>query len=486
MDARTAAQDSLTRAVTPAQYLDAAHRHIVQTATMAPSVHNSQPWRFTDDVDGLDLYADDSRRLAVLDPTGRQVHLSCGAALQHAQVAARSLGFDAAADLLPEPHDPSHLARLHLTAGAPCSPAERALADATRSRHTHRGAFDPAPLPPALLEELRCAAEAQGARLKVLDEPNELVELEVLLSWADGLEVSDPAYLAELAASVHTGPSDDGIPSAALPDDAQRGSSLRSREFAPGSRTPTADGPPAAEHPAVVVVVTEGDDARSWLTAGRAMSAVLLHAAAAGVMAQPLGQVTDFPATRLKLRAALTLAGTPQVALRLGLATGTVATPRRPVDDVLAPADPVTEPSSSTSAEALDAGEVMTSDPATVTDTTTVGEAMRLMRSAGVRHLPVLTEGRLAGVVDDRLVAVALLTDPGFGAALERPVTTVMAHDVAQIAAATDLRRVAELLGTSSCDALVVVDVSEHPIGIVTMVDVVGAVARHRLTRLPA
>ncbi len=78
-------------------------RRIVQAATCAPSVHNTQPWRFASCEQGLDLYADDSRRLPVLDPRGRQLHLSCGAALLHAQVAARGFGLTAEPQLLPNP-----------------------------------------------------------------------------------------------------------------------------------------------------------------------------------------------------------------------------------------------------------------------------------------------------------------------------------------------------------------------------------------------
>ena len=194
----------------------------------------------------------------------------------------------------------------------------------------------------------------------MLTEPGDLVELEVLLSWADSLEAADPAYRAELAelAELANDASTDGIPTAALPEDAQRGSSLRSREFAPGGRKRTSDGPPVAEHPAVVVIVSECDDPRSWLTAGRALGAVLLHAAAAGVMAQPLGQVTDFPAARLKLRAALNLTGTPQVALRLGYATTAAtatATPRRPLAEVLTTApDPASRATGAGPTVALD------------------------------------------------------------------------------------------------------------------------------------
>lgn len=93
------------------------HRQVVEQATHASSVHNTQPWRFASYAEGLDLYADSARQLPVLDPRGRQLHLSCGAALLHAQVAARARGLTAEPQLLPDPADPAHLARLRLTSG---------------------------------------------------------------------------------------------------------------------------------------------------------------------------------------------------------------------------------------------------------------------------------------------------------------------------------------------------------------------------------
>ncbi len=325
---------ALTDAATPAAYLDAAHRAVVHAATLAPSVHNSQPWTFTADDGGLDLHADAARRLPVLDPEGRLVHLSCGAALLHAQVAARALGFCVDPLLMPDPSDPGHLARLGLTAGPPASVRDHALANAIALRHTHRDAFDQRPVPPALLAELRRAAEAHGASLAVVT-GDDLIELEVLLAWADQVEEADPAYLAETAASVRTGPSPDGIPAAALADDPERGSSLRLRDFAQTGPRPTGGEPPLAEKPAVVLIVSDDDHPLSWLCAGQALGAVLLRAAQDGVMGQPLAQATDFPAARVRLRKALGLVGVPQMALRLGYAPAVAPTPRRHVDDVL-------------------------------------------------------------------------------------------------------------------------------------------------------
>lgn len=339
--------EALAGALTPSAYLDAAHRAIVHAATLAPSVHNSQPWRFTYDDTGVDLFADDARRLPVLDPQGRLVHLSCGAALLHAQAAARALGFLAEADLLPDPAAPAHLARLSLVAGPPGSAKDHRLTGAILARHTYRGAFQSRALPAGLLDQLRQAAEAQGAALTPVLR-DDLIELEVLLAWAGQVQEADPAYRAETAASVRTAPSADGIPDWALAPDPERGSSLRQRDFAlTGPRGPGLAGaaPPTPEKPDVVLIVTDDDSPQAWLRAGMALAAVLLHAADAGVMGQPLAQATDFPAARARLRQALGLVGTPQMVLRLGYADPTAPTPRRDIDDVLStvPAGPCSD-----------------------------------------------------------------------------------------------------------------------------------------------
>lgn len=134
----------------------------------------------------------------------------------------------------------------------------------------------------------------------------------------------------------------------------------------------------------------------------------------------------------------------------------------------------------------LTARDVMTSDVATVVSTANVGVAMTLMRTLGIRHVPVLGDGRFVGIVDDRLVAFALLTAGGLAGALEQPVSTAMTHDVPQIGPGEPLQRVAHLLRRSRCDAIVVVDAQARLLGIITMFDVVSAVALGDAGRLPA
>ena len=87
-------------------------RLIVAGALRAPSVHNTQPWRWHATSRTLELHADRSRGLPATDPEGRNLVISCGAALHHAQVVARALGWATHVDRHPDPDDPDLLARL--------------------------------------------------------------------------------------------------------------------------------------------------------------------------------------------------------------------------------------------------------------------------------------------------------------------------------------------------------------------------------------
>jgi hypothetical protein len=309
-------------------------RHVVQAAGLAPSVHNTQPWVFVARPGHLELRADPQRQLKYLDPDGRQLHLSCGAALFHARVGARALGLHVKTRLLPDPVQPALLADLTLTAGPPATGDEIRLATAILQRHTHRGSFDDREVPEALLAVLRTAAAAEGAFLLPVTSDDELIELEVLLSRADALQEQDDDYRNELARWVHeTQMHADGIPLAALTT--APGSSLRQRDFTLSHPSALDGSAPRSDRPAVVVLTTEGDEPASWLRAGQALAAVLLQAADHGVQAQPLGQVTDVLTYRLGLRGALGILGMPQLVLRMGYAANSTVTPRRKVDDVL-------------------------------------------------------------------------------------------------------------------------------------------------------
>jgi nitroreductase len=317
---------------------------VVEAATLAPSVHNTQPWRFViGGGDDIELYADRERSLPALDPTGRQLLVSCGAALLHARVGARSLGFDLEISLLPDA-DPDHLATLTLRPGQPASVEDQELSAATRLRHTQREPFDTRQVDPAVLDRLRAAASREGAWLHVVERRDDQLTLAVLLAQADRIEESDPKYRDELHSWVRpvNTPARDGVPASALPHTAgpARHSEVTVRDFdlertMQEMRDSTVD-----ERPTVVILGTDGDTAKDQLRAGIALARVLLEGTRAGVVASPLGQVVDLPGPRNQLRQQLNLLGEPQMLLRIGYGAPASATPRRPVSDVLTDAPP--------------------------------------------------------------------------------------------------------------------------------------------------
>ena len=144
---------------------------LVATAGRAPSVLNTQPWQFRVSGHALEMHADVRRGLRVLDPVGREMLISCGAALYGLRLAVRQLGYVPAVGLLPDPGRPGLLARLYLGTESPITPAEQDLLAVVPHRYTHRGPFSPGPLPAGLLTGLRQDAAAEGAALAMVDEP---------------------------------------------------------------------------------------------------------------------------------------------------------------------------------------------------------------------------------------------------------------------------------------------------------------------------
>ena len=319
---------------------------VVEAAIRAPSIHNTQPWRFTGRADRLQVHFDPERLLPVLDPTHRQQIISCGVAVEFAAVALRALGQDVAVDVAPEPADPDHLATVRVLGDRSADEDDRTLAAAIPERHTTRAPFLSRDVPARLIDQVQSEAGQYGVWVQeIVREDAELVTV-FLLNRAEEAEQSDPAYRAELEVWLRTDPEAvDGIPVDAVPGDdpAARPSNWLIRDFLVGQRVaqppaPVADDdpPPPVERPAVLLLGTMGDDRAAWVQAGRALGRMLLRLTAAGLAASPLTQALDWPATRTRLSLELSLVGHPQMLLRMGWpSTPATLTGRRPVADVL-------------------------------------------------------------------------------------------------------------------------------------------------------
>jgi hypothetical protein len=313
-------------------------RAAILAAGRAPSVHNTQPWRFTWDGTAFTLTADTGRGLTAVDPDGRELLLSCGAALYSLRLAVRKLGHDPAVSLFPA-DDPRVVARVEVEPlTRPADAAERRMFAAVNRRHTHRGAFEDRPLAPELAVELQRAAAEEGAQLHYVTDPGQRMRVLHLARAADRQLAVDPRVCEELA---HWAPPPasrrrDGVPATAYtsePPSSDR-DDLVIRDFdldrGVGRLQQTTHQPGV-----IAVLLTDRDVAAAWVAAGQALHRVLVTAADHWAFAALHSQVTEVPNLRLELQRELCTVGMPQLVMRLGYAGKAPATPRRSVDEVL-------------------------------------------------------------------------------------------------------------------------------------------------------
>jgi nitroreductase len=309
-------------------------RACLLAAAAAPSVHNTQPWRFRPHDAGVDVLVDRGRQLRTQDPHGREMYVSVGAAVLNLRLALASRGLRPDVGLMPDPADPDLAARVLVTSEETAPPAERSLAGAIHLRHTNRRPFADVPVPEEVLREMSGAAGAEAATMLVVDPPLRDGVLS-LTRTAEKRMLSDPAYLAEL--SRWTTPPGigrrDGVPREAFgPRDVD--AAIPMREFALANRAPTAVVEFEPE-PTIVLLFTYGDTPAHWLRAGAALQRLLLVATLRGLAATPLSQVTEVPALR-ELLAESATGRVVQTVLRIGYPLSPAAsTPRRPLEDLL-------------------------------------------------------------------------------------------------------------------------------------------------------
>jgi len=311
---------------------------VVAAATRAPSVHNSQPWRFRVDGNTFDVIADGSRGLDVSDPRGREVTISCGAALTNLELALRQLGYDGSVVAFPDRLEPEVVARVTVLEGLPTTTAERELFTGLSRRHTHRGRFIDQEISPDLAVRLQEAAWSHGCELRYVHDVGTLASVLHLARAAERIGASDD--LARIETQKWTpAPGSrrrDGVPARAYsqgPLAADR-NDLPARDFdggrafGIGERGHQPGGP-------IAVLTSEHDAPRDWLQAGQALQSVLLVAAADWAFAAFHSRATEVPHLRADLQRQIGTAAYPQLLLRFGYADTAPTTPRRSLDEVL-------------------------------------------------------------------------------------------------------------------------------------------------------
>jgi hypothetical protein len=302
---------------------------LLHAACQAPSLHNSQPWAFAAGPRHVEVYADASRQLRNSDPTGRSLLISCGAAVFNLRVAAEHLGFHPRVRLVPNPADPTLVALATFDRRSPRGGRLGRFYPAITRRRTNRLPFRNQTLPHAVLAAFDESARAEGAMLRIYDDPGEVNRIVDLLQRADLANASEPGRATERQAWIGGRLRDDGIPAGSL-GPVPVGARTAFRDLGQAVGVPR-DHAEFEATPIVAILSTEHDRPVDWVRAGQALERVLLEATLADVSASFLNHPLEHDDLRQLVPSPTSGIGHSHMILRLGYGAEVPATPRRPL-----------------------------------------------------------------------------------------------------------------------------------------------------------
>jgi hypothetical protein len=315
-------------------------RFAVRYAILAPSSHNTQPWRFMINGDELLVCADRTRSLANIDPFDRELIISCGAALFNLRVALAHFEVPVEITTFPQTSDPDVVARIVFPTSGPRLNDLAELFNAITKRTTNRLPFNREDVAPAVIERLKSAARSEGVDVRFVQAFGQRERLATLIAKADRCQFDDPRFRRELASWIHPSRSNDGMPAASqglptLTDAATPIFTMAIRTFDLGNGVAAAHQELAIGSPLLAALSTPMDNNEGWLGAGLGLQRLLLVAADAGYSASYLNQPIEVPELRTELAQELSIEGYPQLLLRAGRGRPVSHSPRRPISEVL-------------------------------------------------------------------------------------------------------------------------------------------------------
>lgn len=304
---------------------------LLGAAVAAPSMHNTQPWRFEVNGHAIDVFLDGSRALPAEDASGRAMRIAAGAAVFNLRCAAAAMGLDSWYGLAPYRHEPDLVARIVIEPAGTPDPHLARLAGQIPRRHTNRRPSTAVTLTSQNRVDLMRAATDEGAELSWLPQQNVTEVLDHVL-MSELREISDWRRSAERARWVGGSRPNDGVPSSALgPRSSGYPATVRDLGTAPRDRTrPQARFEP---EPAIAVLSTAGDGPADQLTAGLALERVLLTATRDGLSASFLNQPLEYDDLRRAVQRTTGKPGFAHMVIRFATSVPAGSTPRRPLAD---------------------------------------------------------------------------------------------------------------------------------------------------------
>jgi nitroreductase len=309
----------------------------IRLACRAPSLHNSQPWRWVVGEAVVDLFVDHERVIRSADSSGREALISCGAALGHFRIAMSAAGWKANVDAFPNPSERDHLASLDFHPAEYVTAAERDRAEAILRRRTDRLPFHEPSHWELLGPALRNAIDHGTVTLDVLAD-----DARPTLAMASRLTESFRRYDAYYHDEMHWWTQHfrgyQGVPPSSLVFEGERERVGFNRRFPVtqhGDRRPDV----RTDEAKVLVLSTPEYTRADALNCGEALSTVLIECTIRGLATCTLTHITELPKSRAVIQELTGSRAFPQLLIRVGNAPAfedpPAPTPRRPLSEIM-------------------------------------------------------------------------------------------------------------------------------------------------------
>ena len=360
-------------------------KFFLRYAILAPSIRNIQPWAFKIlSNNTIELYADNSRALTVVDPDGRQLIISCGAALGYLQITINHFGYKYKTELLSasnvKKNDKRLLAKISIKEGTESvsnnnDVTNKQLGNNTKTnslqkedgdrlfaaipkRRTNRFRFEDRNIPDILLagfyyivdkypqyqeqqkqQKQDEQQEEDPIWLRIVEETDTKNTLAELVARGDNILLSDKNFVRELILSTRLN-KNYGFRRGGMPGQALGISNLFSRMcsyFQISKKQDEKDRQLASTSSVLAILGSYSDGVLDWINTGMALTNILLLASSENASCSFLNQPIQVSRLRPELLDAIGKEkGFPQILLRMGYNSYKIApSPRRNVEEVL-------------------------------------------------------------------------------------------------------------------------------------------------------
>lgn len=311
---------------------------LIRYAIMAPSGHNTQPWKFRLQGNMIRIFPDASRKLPVVDPLDRELYISLGCALENLIIAAGHEGYRASVEESFE----EGVISLNIEPADGKTDNDH-LFNAISLRQSTRRQYDGSPIPEADMKKLASLPLEQGVSALFVTDPEKIENIIGLVKEGNNIQMNDRDFMQELISWIRFNEAEanryhDGLSSKATgsPSSPRMIGKLFMKFFLNAKAQSKKDEKYIRSSSALMVVLSENDDMVSWINTGRSFERLALCATALGIKNAHINQPCEVPELKKKLQKLLSAGNLhPQLILRLGYAEPLPGSPRRPVSEVI-------------------------------------------------------------------------------------------------------------------------------------------------------